>query len=164
MTFCRFPELATQQTSRAPTATLDITTRQSSQPIRWLRDRLDVGDMIRDFRDFRKLPVFYSLWYSNLVAYKTHIKDFVASLSIASIYLTVRVIYLSCSFVRTNDLQVLSFDGTMLTFLKDSRNYSDPFIAGQRAACTVAGLTGTILFPFISRKLGLVRTGSWSIW
>lgn len=70
-----------------------------------------------------------------------------ASLSIASIYLT-----------------VLSFDGTMLTFLKNTRNYSDPFIAAQRAACTVGGLTGTVLFPFVSRKLGLVRTGSWSIW
>jgi len=52
----------------------------------------------------------------------------------------------------------------MLTFLKNSRNYSDPFIAGQRAACTAAGLTGTLLFPIVSRKLGLVRTGSWSIW
>lgn len=52
----------------------------------------------------------------------------------------------------------------MLTFLKDSRNYSDPFIAGQRAASTAAGLTGTVLFPIVSRKLGLVRTGSWSIW
>ena len=61
-------------------------------------------------------------------------------------------------------VQVLSFDGTMLTFLKDSRHYSDPFIAGQRAACAVAGLTGTLLFPIVSRKLGLVRTGSWSIW
>lgn len=52
----------------------------------------------------------------------------------------------------------------MLTFLKDARHYTDPFIAGQRAACTVAGLTGTLLFPIISAKLGLVRTGSWSIW
>ena len=52
----------------------------------------------------------------------------------------------------------------MLTFLKDARHYTDPFIAGQRAVCTVAGLTGTLLFPIISSKLGLVRTGSWSIW
>lgn len=52
----------------------------------------------------------------------------------------------------------------MLTFLKSSRNYSDPFLAGQRAACAVAGLMGTVLFPIVSRKLGLVRTGSWSIW
>ena len=60
--------------------------------------------------------------------------------------------------------QVLSFDGMMITFLKNTRHYSDPFIAGQRAACTVAGLAGTVLFPIISRKLGLVRTGSWAIW
>ena len=60
--------------------------------------------------------------------------------------------------------EVLSFDGIMLTFLKDSRDYSDPFIAGQRAVCTVAGLAGTVLFPIVSRKLGIVRTGSWSIW
>jgi iron-regulated transporter 1 len=60
--------------------------------------------------------------------------------------------------------QVLSFDGTMITFLKNTQPYSDPFIAGQRAACTVAGLSGTLLFPLISRKIGLVRTGSWAIW
>ena len=52
----------------------------------------------------------------------------------------------------------------MLTFLKNSRHYSDPFIAGQRAACTVGGLTGTLLFPVLSKKIGLIRTGSWSIW
>jgi iron-regulated transporter 1 len=71
----------------------------------------------------------------------------IASLSIASIYLT-----------------VLSFDGTMLTYLKNTLNYSDPFLAGQRAACTVAGLLGTVLFPFLLNHIGLVRTGSWSIW
>ncbi|RXW12356.1 hypothetical protein EST38_g13497 [Candolleomyces aberdarensis] len=72
---------------------------------------------------------------------------FYTSLSIASIYLT-----------------VLSFDGTMLTYLKNSLYYSNPFLAGQKAVCTVAGLLGTILFPFVMHKIGLVRTGSWSIW
>ncbi|KAF5334223.1 hypothetical protein D9611_014333 [Ephemerocybe angulata] len=72
---------------------------------------------------------------------------FYTSLSIASIYLT-----------------VLSFDGTMLTYLKNTLNYSDPFLAGQRAACTFAGLLGTVLFPLVLRRIGLVRTGSWSIW
>ncbi|KAJ2912590.1 hypothetical protein MD484_g7831, partial [Candolleomyces efflorescens] len=72
---------------------------------------------------------------------------FYTSLSIASIYLT-----------------VLSFDGTMLTYLKNSLNYGDPFLAGQKAVSTVAGLLGTILFPFVMHKIGLVRTGSWSIW
>lgn len=52
----------------------------------------------------------------------------------------------------------------MLTFLKDTRNYSDPFIAAQRAACTAAGLMGTVLFSLVSQKIGLVRAGSWSIW
>ncbi|KAG2011439.1 hypothetical protein CC2G_011559 [Coprinopsis cinerea AmutBmut pab1-1] len=72
---------------------------------------------------------------------------FFTSLSIASIYLT-----------------VLSFDGTMLTFLKNTLNYSDPFLAAQRGVCTIAGLIGTLLFPLVMQRIGLVRTGSWAIW
>ncbi|KAH7920921.1 hypothetical protein BV22DRAFT_1198573 [Leucogyrophana mollusca] len=129
VTYRRFPELSTSRTAGAIKVDRAPAVSGTSSFSRWFFDRLDPREIIRDFQEFRKLPVFYT------------------SLSIASIYLT-----------------VLSFDGTMLTFLKDSRRYTDPFIAGQRAACTVAGLTGTILFPIVSRKVGLVRTGSWSIW
>lgn len=70
---------------------------------------------------------------------------FASSISISLLYLT-----------------VLSFDGTMLSWLK-TKQFSDPFIAGQRAICVVTGLAGTILMPFLERRLGLVRAGAWSI-
>ncbi|KZP26835.1 hypothetical protein FIBSPDRAFT_1040578 [Athelia psychrophila] len=124
LAYRRFPELQSKPSRQLPPTQADNKTN-----MRRILALLDPQDMIQDFTEFRKLPVFYT------------------TLSIASIYLT-----------------VLSFDGTMLTFLKSSRNYSDPFLAGQRAACTAAGLTGTVLFPIVSKKLGLVRTGSWSIW
>lgn len=70
---------------------------------------------------------------------------FASSISISLLYLT-----------------VLSFDGTMLSWLK-TKQFSDPFIAGQRAICVVTGLAGTILMPWLEKKLGLVRAGAWSI-
>lgn len=70
---------------------------------------------------------------------------FASSVSISLLYLT-----------------VLSFDGTMLSWLK-TKQYSDPFIAGQRAICVVTGLAGTLLMPWLEKKLGLVRAGAWSI-
>lgn len=70
---------------------------------------------------------------------------FASSVSISLLYLT-----------------VLSFDGTMLSWLK-TKQFSDPFIAGQRAICVVTGLLGTILMPWLEKKLGLVRAGAWSI-
>lgn len=131
-TYHRFPELWSDRTSEARNDAAPIVAPADARTTSWhhrLLNFINPRDIICDFEEFRKLPVFYT------------------SLSIASIYLT-----------------VLSFDGTMLTFLKDAHHYTDPFIAGQRAVCTVAGLTGTLLFPIISSKLGLVRTGSWSIW
>ncbi|KAF6750995.1 iron transporter [Ephemerocybe angulata] len=98
---------------------------------------------------FSALEIFHSairIFAKDLIEF-SKLPVFFTSLSIASIYLT-----------------VLSFDGTMLTYLKNTLNYSDPFLAGQRAACTFAGLLGTVLFPFVLRRIGLVRTGSWSIW
>ncbi|KAH7915225.1 iron transporter [Hygrophoropsis aurantiaca] len=129
ITYRRFPELSQNRNTDITHGDQSTIDPRSQSFGHRLLGHLDPRELIRDFEEFRKLPVFYT------------------SLSIASIYLT-----------------VLSFDGTMLTFLKDARKYTDPFIAGQRAACTAAGLTGTILFPILSRKLGVVRTGSWSIW
>lgn len=71
---------------------------------------------------------------------------FLSSLSISCLYLT-----------------VLSFDGTMLSYLK-AETYSDPFVAGMRGLNVVAGLIGTLAMPFLERRLGLVRAGNWSIW
>lgn len=146
-------------------------TSESAQGVRYrkplfqrISDRFDPRETIKDFDEFRRLPVFYSM--STHISWIQKIDSTLASLSIASIYLTVgRFVNLFTRYSLTLSFpKVLSFDGTMLTFLKNSRHYSDPFIAGQRAACTIGGLTGTLLFPIVSRKMGLIRTGSWSIW
>lgn len=34
----------------------------------------------------------------------------------------------------------------------------------MRALCTFTGLVGTVLLPFAERRVGLIRTGAWSIW
>ncbi|KAJ3551118.1 hypothetical protein NM688_g4920 [Phlebia brevispora] len=60
-------------------------------------------------------------------------------------------------------LTVLSFDGTMLSWLK-THAFSDPFIAGMRAICVVAGLFGTFIAPFMEKRIGLIRAGNWAIW
>jgi len=72
-------------------------------------------------------------------------------------------IFLSSVAISCLYFTVLSFDGTMLSYLK-SETYSDPFIAGMRGLNVVAGLLGTLAMPFLERKLGLVRAGNWSIW
>ena len=72
-------------------------------------------------------------------------------------------IFLSSLAISWLYLTVLSFDGTMLSYLK-SHAYSDPFLAGMRGLNVVAGLAGTLAMPFLERKLGLVRAGNWSIW
>ena len=59
-------------------------------------------------------------------------------------------------------LTVLSFDGTFISWLK-SHTYSDAFIAGMRGIGVVTGLLGTVLMPWIERRIGLIRTGIWSI-
>lgn len=41
---------------------------------------------------------------------------------------------------------------------------SDAFIAGMRAVCVVAGLLGTVVMPRMEKWIGLVRTGTWSLW
>ena len=47
---------------------------------------------------------------------------------------------------------ILSYDGTMLTCLKSSRNYVKPFIGGQRAPALT-----DFLFPIVSQK-------KWGLW
>ncbi|KAG8996906.1 hypothetical protein FRB94_011006 [Tulasnella sp. JGI-2019a] len=60
-------------------------------------------------------------------------------------------------------LTVLSFDGTMISYLK-THNYQDAFIAGMRGICVITGLFGTIVMPIMEKRLGLIRAGSWAIW
>jgi iron-regulated transporter 1 len=61
-------------------------------------------------------------------------------------------------------MSVLSFDSTFIAYLKSETTYSDAFIAGMRGVCVVAGLVGTFVSPFLTKRIGLVRTGSWSLW
>lgn len=72
-------------------------------------------------------------------------------------------IFLSSLAISCLYFTVLSFDGTMLSYLK-AETYSDPFIAGMRGLNVVAGLLGTLTMPVLERKLGLIRAGHWSIW
>lgn len=86
---------------------------------------------------------------------------------------------------------VLSFDSTFLTYLKQPHpsalplsstsngivkvaapggegqalqvSYSDAFVSGMRGLCVAMGLLGTIIMPILSRRVGLVRLGSWSL-
>lgn len=71
---------------------------------------------------------------------------FLSSLSISCLYLT-----------------VLSFDGTMISYLK-ADTYSDTIVSGMRGLSVVAGLLGTLAMPILERRVGLVRAGNWSIW
>ncbi|KAI0640034.1 Ferroporti-1 [Trametes polyzona] len=72
-------------------------------------------------------------------------------------------VFLSSVAISSLYLTVLSFDGTMLSYLK-AHTYSDSFLAGIRGLNVVAGLLGTMAMPFLERRLGLVRAGNWSIW
>ncbi|ORX92577.1 hypothetical protein K493DRAFT_225311, partial [Basidiobolus meristosporus CBS 931.73] len=71
---------------------------------------------------------------------------FLASLSVAMLYLT-----------------VLSFNGIMVSFLK-WQGYSDSLIAAMRAMSAFTGVLATYLMPILARHIGIVRTGTWSIW
>ncbi|KAJ7648655.1 Ferroporti-1 [Mycena polygramma] len=71
---------------------------------------------------------------------------FMSSVSISLLYLT-----------------VLSFDGTMLGYLK-TLDFRDDFLAEMRGICVITGLIGTVVTVPLETKLGSARAGSWSIW
>ncbi|GAA5962830.1 hypothetical protein JCM21900_004101 [Sporobolomyces salmonicolor] len=72
-------------------------------------------------------------------------------------------VFFSCLAISLLYLTVLSFDGSMLAYLK-AHDYSDAFVAGMRGIGVVTGLMGTIVMPMLEKRIGLVRAGSWSIW
>ncbi|GAA5840724.1 hypothetical protein JCM5353_005745 [Sporobolomyces roseus] len=72
-------------------------------------------------------------------------------------------VFFSCLSISLLYLTVLSFDGSMLAYLK-AHDYSDGFVAGMRGVGVVTGLIGTVLMPVLEKRIGLVRAGSWSIW
>ncbi|KAF8748531.1 Ferroportin1 (FPN1) [Rhizoctonia solani] len=44
------------------------------------------------------------------------------------------------------------------------KRFSDPLIAGMRGLCVITGLFGTFAMPWLEKRIGLIRTGSWAIW
>lgn len=73
-------------------------------------------------------------------------KIFLASLSLSMLYLT-----------------VLSFGGIMTSYLK-LIGYSDFTLGILRAVAGISGISATYLMPYISSKIGIVRTGLWALW
>jgi iron-regulated transporter 1 len=57
---------------------------------------------------------------------------------------------------------VLSFDGVLLSYLL-THNWSNAFLSGMRGLSVIAGLAGTVVMPMAEKRIGLIRTGSWSI-
>lgn len=58
---------------------------------------------------------------------------------------------------------ITSFDGTMLSYLK-TQGYSDGILSILRGVNVITGLGGTVLAPWLERRIGSVRSGSWTIW
>lgn len=73
-------------------------------------------------------------------------KIFPASLAIALLYMT-----------------VLSFGGIMLSYLKII-GYKDWSLGVLRAVAGIAGLASTWILPYLSQKIGIVRSGMWALW
>lgn len=71
-------------------------------------------------------------------------------------------VFLSSLAISLLYLTVLSFDGTLLAYLI-SHGWSAAVLAGIRGANVVMGLLGTVVMPFLEKRVGLIRTGSWSI-
>lgn len=60
-------------------------------------------------------------------------------------------------------MSALSFDPAFIAYLKSETTYGDPFIAGMRSLCVITGLMGTFLAPYLTKKIGSVRAGTWSL-
>ncbi|CBQ72206.1 related to ferroportin 1 [Sporisorium reilianum SRZ2] len=72
-------------------------------------------------------------------------------------------IFLTSLCISLLYMSVLSFDPTFIAYLKSETLYSDAFIAGMRAVGVVTGLVGTFVMPVMEKRIGLVRTGSYSL-
>ncbi|KAL5636359.1 hypothetical protein ACGC1H_000355 [Rhizoctonia solani] len=73
-------------------------------------------------------------------------------------------IFLSSLSIALLYFNVLSFNSPFIAYLKSETNFSDPLIAGMRGLCVVTGLFGTFAMPWMEKRVGLIRTGSWAIW
>jgi iron-regulated transporter 1 len=102
---------------------------------------------------------------------------FLSSLSISLLYFT--TLSFEC-VLEVHPYQLLNAlrSGIFVSWLK-THAWSNAFIAGMRAVTVLTarplfsalegamtflqGLAGTVVFPFLEKRLGLVRAGSWSI-
>ncbi|CAE7229012.1 unnamed protein product [Rhizoctonia solani] len=73
-------------------------------------------------------------------------------------------IFLSSLSIALLYFNVLSFNSPFIAYLKSETSFSDPLIAGMRGLCVVTGLFGTFVMPWLEKRIGLIRTGSWAIW
>ncbi|KAI9487490.1 MAG: Ferroporti-1 [Benjaminiella poitrasii] len=73
-------------------------------------------------------------------------KIFLPSLAIAMLYLT-----------------VLSFGGIMVSYLK-MIGYSDWSLGILRAVAGISGIGATYILPYLSAKIGIIRSGLWALW
>ncbi|KDN34977.1 hypothetical protein RSAG8_11983, partial [Rhizoctonia solani AG-8 WAC10335] len=73
-------------------------------------------------------------------------------------------IFLSSLSIALLYFNVLSFNSPFITYLKSETTFSDPLIAGMRGLCVLTGLFGTFAMPWMEKRVGLIRTGSWAIW
>ncbi|KAK3804808.1 MAG: hypothetical protein JOS17DRAFT_797906 [Linnemannia elongata] len=75
-----------------------------------------------------------------------HHKTFLITLSIGMLY-----------------INVLSFGGTMTSYLT-MIGYSNSLLGIMKAVSGIMGVAGTYAQPLLSKRIGNVRTGLWSIW
>ncbi|KAI7826084.1 Ferroporti-1 [Gamsiella multidivaricata] len=108
-------------------------------------ERDHTGAAGRRQRRERSRSSFFWQSISSFREYTHHIV-FLASLSYAIIY-----------------INMMSVSGTMIGYLQ-WRGFSASTIALLKGICTLSELLGTILMPILTRYLGLVRAGAWSIW
>ncbi|KAJ1309323.1 hypothetical protein OPQ81_004984 [Rhizoctonia solani] len=73
-------------------------------------------------------------------------------------------IFLSSLSIALLYFNVLSFNSPFIAYLKSETSFSDPLIAGMRGLCVLTGLLGTFAMPWMEKRIGLIRTGSWAIW
>ncbi|KAH7055177.1 Ferroporti-1 [Linnemannia elongata] len=75
-----------------------------------------------------------------------HHKTFLITLSVGMLY-----------------INVLSFGGTMTSYLT-MIGYSNSLLGIMKAVAGIMGVAGTYAQPLLSKRIGNVRTGLWSIW
>jgi solute carrier family 40 (iron-regulated transporter), member 1 len=145
----RFPILAVGEGEKRTVQPAGSTRASTQRPINTLvhKLRIEIVQMCKDIIEFSRLPIFLSAYLPVIFLGWSAYVERTGSISISLVYLT-----------------TLSFDGIMLSYLKSQRGLSDSFIAGMRGIAVVMGLVGTLLMPWLERRVGLVRGGAWSLW